>query len=332
VACPSNVHIGDEIALARKKFAPYNLSPRDAILSHTDFMGSMATMAAPIVNFMANLAPTKFFLDKFLGIPSWRSFPRYANKTFRAWFSDNAPDQSVYKDTVTLFHGCFVNYNNPSLGKDALKLLNALGVGVRLLAGERCCGVPLIASGFFQDALDNATTNKASIEKALENTERIVIPSSTCTMTLRDEYPEVLQIDNSSWRDRIDLLPRYFYRLLEEGRELKFKPMEKVVAYHTACHMEKLGWTAYSIDLLRLIPGIKLILLPSLCCGIAGTYGFKKENSPTAQKIGEPLFDLIKGSGCSLVVSECETCKMQIEMCTGLPCENPVTILADALI
>jgi glycerol-3-phosphate dehydrogenase subunit C len=330
-ACPSNVRIGDIIALARKKLAKSNYSLRDFILSHTDLMGSLSSTIAPLVNLGVAWGPAKYLLEKVLGIPSWRTFPAYSWGTFRRLFATEVPDQSSFKESVTLFHGCFVNYNNPSLGLDAVRVLNALGVGVSLMKSERCCGVPLIASGFFSDARLNACANQKSIEKAIAETGRVVAPSSTCVMTVRDEYPDILKVDNSLWRDRFELLTRHIYRLFESGRTLEYKTVDQTVAYHTACHIEKLGWSAYSIEILKQIPGLKVVLLPSRCCGIAGTYGFKLENSETSQRIGAPLFKDITESRASLVVSECETCKMQIEMSTGIPCENPVTVLARAL-
>ena len=72
-------------------------------------------------------------------------------------------------------------------------------------------------------------------------------------------------------------------------------------------------------------------MLDSQCCGIAGTYGFKREHYNDSQKIGEPLFRQIKDSRTDLVATDCETCKWQIEMSTEVPVENPVSILADAL-
>ena len=80
-----------------------------------------------------------------------------------------------------------------------------------------------------------------------------------------------------------------------------------------------------------MIPGLELTELPSNCCGIAGTYGFKKENYKVSQQIGKPLFDSIKAAAPDFVVCECETCKWQIEMSTGVTVKNPVSILAEAL-
>ena len=80
-----------------------------------------------------------------------------------------------------------------------------------------------------------------------------------------------------------------------------------------------------------MIPGVELIMLDSVCCGIAGTYGFKKENYEVSQKIGAPLFQQIESIQPDNVVTDCETCKWQIEMSTSANVLNPVSILAEAL-
>ena len=95
--------------------------------------------------------------------------------------------------------------------------------------------------------------------------------------------------------------------------------------------MEKLGWAIYSTSLMRMIPGLELIMLDSNCCGIAGTYGFKRENYEYSQAIGDPLFKQITDFGVEMVACDCETCKWQIEMSTGVKVENPISILAQAL-
>ena len=89
-----------------------------------------------------------------------------------------------------------------------------------------------------------------------------------------------------------------------------------------------MGWTPYSIELLKLIPNVEFVKLDSQCCGIAGTYGFKKENYATSQAIGESLFTAIEASGCDLVATDCETCKWQIEMSTTKKVLHPIEILA----
>ena len=76
---------------------------------------------------------------------------------------------------------------------------------------------------------------------------------------------------------------------------------------------------------------MEFVKLESQCCGIAGTYGFKKENYTTSQAIGEPLFKAIEASGCDVVATDCETCKWQIEMSTSKKVLHPLEILASVL-
>ena len=143
----------------------------------------------------------------------------------------------------------------------------------------------------------------------------------------------MLQLENGDVREQVELATRFLYRLLAENKtKLRFRTDKKLkVAYHTPCHMEKLGWAYYSIELLKLIPNVELTVLDSQCCGIAGTYGFKKENYKTSQDIGESLFRQIEACDIDYVVTDCETCKWQIEMSTSKRCEHPISILAKAL-
>ena len=334
VACPSNVKIGDIIQAARIKYSKKQPKLRDYILANTDLVGTLSTPFAPIVNTTLGLKPVKAILDGVMKIDHRRTFPKYAFGTFESWYKKVAEKQAAYPSQVSYFHGCYVNYNNPQLGKDLIKVMNAFSIGVQLLEKEKCCGVALISNGLIKQAQKQARTNINSIRKSvLEKNIPVIATSSTCTFTIRDEYPHLLDIDNADVREDVELATRYIYRLLSQKKtKLNFKTGQKIkVAYHTPCHMEKLGWAYYSIELLKLIPNIELTILDSQCCGIAGTYGFKKENYKTSQDIGEPLFKQIEALYIDYVVTDCETCKWQIEMSTSKPCEHPISILANTL-
>ena len=334
VACPSNVKIGDIIQAARIKYSKKQPKLRDYILANTDLVGTLSTPFAPIVNTTLGLKPVKAILDGVMKIDHRRTFPKYAFGTFESWYKKVAEKQAAYPSQVSYFHGCYVNYNTPQLGKDLIKVMNAFSIGVQLLEKEKCCGVALISNGLIKQAQKQARTNINSIRKSvLEKKMPVIATSSTCTFTIRDEYPHLLDIDNADVREDVELATRYIYRLLSQKKtKLNFKTGQKIkVAYHTPCHMEKLGWAYYSIELLKLIPNIELTILDSQCCGIAGTYGFKKENYKTSQDIGEPLFKQIEALDIDYVVTDCETCKWQIEMSTSKRCEHPISILANAL-
>ncbi|MGC6232146.1 anaerobic glycerol-3-phosphate dehydrogenase subunit GlpC [Hafnia paralvei] len=332
VACPSDVKIGDIIQRAKANYSQHKPTLRDAILSHTDLMGTLSTPFAPIVNMTTGLKPVRKLLDKALKIDHRRELPKYSLGTFRHWYKKQAAEQTKFADQVAFFHGCFVNYNHPQLGKDLVSVFNAMGIGVQLLKREKCCGVPLIANGFIEQAKKQARVNAESLTDAVIGKGiPVVATSSTCAFTIRDEYPHVLDVDTTQVREHVELATRYLYRLLDGGRELKLKSTPMKIAYHTPCHMEKMGWTPYTLALLQMIPGVELTVLDSQCCGIAGTYGFKKENYETSQGIGAGLFRQIEESGVDLVVTDCETCKWQIEMSTSKKCEHPISLLARAL-
>lgn len=334
VACPSNVRIGDIIQSARIRYAKKKPKVRDIMLANTDFVGTLSTPFAPVVNLALGLKPVKAAMDAVLKIDHRRMFPKYAFGTFEGWYKKQASRQAAFSRQVAYFHGCYVNYNNPQLGKDLVKVMNAAGYGVQLLEKEQCCGVALISNGLINQAKKQAQTNMASIRQAvLERKMPVIATSSTCTFTIRDEYPHLLQLENGDVREQVELATRFLYRLLAENKtKLRFRTDKKLkVAYHTPCHMEKLGWSYYTIELLKMIPGVEVQVLDSQCCGIAGTYGFKKENYEVSQQIGSRLFQQIEASGVDFVVSDCETCKWQIEMSTSKKCEHPISVLARML-
>lgn len=333
VACPSGVKIGDIIQSARIRYGHSKPKLRDMMLASTDLMGGLATKMAPVVNTALKIKPVKQVMDGVLKIDHRRSFPEYSSRTFESWFRKNAASQEKFDRHVAYFHGCYANYNYPQLGKDFVKVMNALGYGVRLVEDEKCCGVAMISNGMISQAKKNARTNVDAISKALSSCEAVLGTSSSCSFTIRDEYPHLLGVDNGAIRDRFELAVKFIYRLIESGKaKLEFNPDFKAkIAYHVPCHMEKLGWGIFSAQLLRMIPGVEFTMLDSNCCGIAGTYGFKKENYEVSQAIGKPLFDQIKSLDPDYVACDCETCKWQIEMSTGYTVMNPVSILARAL-
>ena len=334
VACPSGVRIADLIQQARIDYGRKAPKLRDMMLASTDQVGPLASTFAPLANFALGLSPVKGIMDFTIGVDRRRTLPKYSSETFVHWFKKNAAAaQDGYKKQISYYHGCYANYNYPRLGKDFVSVMNAFGIGVQLIEGERCCGVAKIANGMISAATRDAKINIKAFSRSVKEGRDIVTVSTTCTLTLLEEYPELLKVDNSAVRDHISLVEQYLYKGIASGA---LKPVWKEgfkarAAYHCPCHQERLGWGIFTTELLKMIPGMELIELESNCCGIAGTYGFKKENYKVSQMIGRPLFENIASVAPDFVACECETCKWQIEMSTGVPVKNPVSILAEAL-
>lgn len=333
VSCPAGVRIGDIIAIA-KASSRHGHSVRDRLLSGSDSMGGFVTTFAPMVNKTLSLRGIRWFMDRALAIDERRVMPRYASERFEKWFrKEAAAEQTNYSKYITYFHGSYVECNEPQLGKDFVKILNAVGYGVRLMEDERYCGIAKISSGLLREAEKDARRNLEEIRGAVKEGRRVITTSPSCAFVMRDEYRHVLGIDNSDVYNYISLSTRFLYRLIERGEiRLAFREdFHLRAAYHASCHMERLGWVLYSTSLLRLIPGLELVMLPSMCCGMAGFYGYKKENYEFSQAIGSKLFAKIEDAGVDTVVSDCETCKWQIEMSTTKRVINPITILAEAI-
>ena len=330
VACPSGVKVGDIVARAKIKYGHSQHKMRDLMLSSTDLVGGMATTFAPIVNLALSLGITKNVLDSTFGVSAHASMPKYASKRFEQWFKKVKAHQEGYSRFVEYFHGCYVNYNYPQLGQDFVTLMNACGYGVHILEKQKCCGVALIANGFASQATSAAKTNLASIRKA---SQPVLTTSSSCTLTIKEEYSTILDQDTSDIQSKVQMAVKWLYDRIDRGEvRLAFrKDFKMKAAYHTPCHLQKIGNQIYSIALLKMIPGLDLKVLEQKCCGISGTFGFKKENYAISQKIGSQLYERIYAANPEVVITDCETCKWQIEGACEIPVFNPISILVQAL-
>lgn len=330
VACPSGVKVGDIVARAKIKYGHSQHKMRDLMLSSTDLVGGMATTFAPIVNLALSLDITKSVLDSTFGVSAHASMPKYASKRFEQWFKKVKAHQEGYSRFVEYFHGCYVNYNYPQLGQDFVTLMNACGYGVHILEKQKCCGVALIANGFASQATSAAKANLASIRKA---SQPVLTTSSSCTLTIKEEYSTILDQDTSDIQSKVQMAVKWLYDRIDRGEvRLAFrKDFKMKAAYHTPCHLQKLGNQIYSIALLKMIPGLDLNVLEQKCCGISGTFGFKKENYAISQKIGSKLYESIYAANPEVVITDCETCKWQIEGACEIPVFNPISILVQAL-
>jgi glycerol-3-phosphate dehydrogenase subunit C len=331
IACPSDVEIADIIQTAKWRFIKKRFRMRDFFLSRTDLVGGAAVMVNRLVNLFTGLRFVKFLMEFFLAIPSKRLIPGYERGTFSAWFRRKCPDQSAFSDRVVYFHGCFVNYNDHGLGRDLVRVLNAMNIGVEI-AGEKCCGVPLIANGYLEKARTNGLHNLGALVKASAGRDlRIVSTSSSCAYALKYEYPGILELDNTAIAGNLQYITEFLCSHFDRGNIPGMRPVGIRAAYHAPCHLERMGGSMYTIEMMKRIPGLDLILLHSECCGIAGTYGFKNENYRISQDMGRDLFRRIEAADPEYVITDCETCRLQIEMNTNYQVLHPVNLLAMAI-
>ncbi len=127
-------------------------------------------------------------------------------------------------------------------------------------------------------------------------------------------------------------MTEYLHRLYEKGEiKLPLMPMNKRVAYHVSCHLKAQGMGMPSLELLRLIPALKVEVIDRGCCGLAGTMGYTDDTYELSMTIGTPMLNGIRECLPHLAASDCPKCNMQIRQGTGLEAVHPIELLAAQL-
>ncbi len=234
---------------------------------------------------------------------------------------------------IAYFYGCYTNTNEADVGRSTVQVLEAAGFEV-VLPPQQCCGIPMLGNGDFKGARKMARHNVPSLLRTIHSGSDIVFSSTSCGHMIRHEYSQLLSIPGA---DKVaahtfDLFE--FLRNLKESNHLNlnFKELPLKTAYFTPCHLRALGIGLPAVEILRLIPGLQLDNIEADCCGLGGTYGFKKEKYEISQEIGRDLTKAVDRLKPEIILSDCEGCRMQIRHLTGLKVLHPVQILRDALL
>ena len=337
MVCPTGVKIAEMNARARAKLVEQNktsmrLRLRNNMVARAEVLGKFAQPVAPAANFMLNLGPARWVAEKTLGIARHAPFPPFARQRFTTWFARHPkPEKTTRK--VAYFHGCSTQYYEPRVGRAAVRVLEANGFEV-IVPKQNCCGLPLLSNGEFKAARKYHASNVRNFHEFAQAGIPIVGTSTSCTLTLKDEAPELLDMHDEATQavaEGVYDFNEFLLRLLEEGTlRTDFRPIPLKLAYHVPCQYKAHRLGRPGMDLLSLIPGLEVVESKAACCGIAGTYGYKAEKYHISMEVGEPLFDFVEDVGGPVVICDSETCRWQITHATGLPAIHPVELLAAA--
>ena len=151
---------------------------------------------------------------------------------------------------------------------------------------------------------------------------------------LKHEAHEIMGVDDSRLTDvgtRIRDIMEFLLELYEAGElPTDFKPIELSAVYHAPCQLKSQGMGQPAMEILKLIPGVEAVESGATCCGIAGTYGLKKEKYEIAQAVGKPLFDKVKEVNPEYAMCDTETCRWQIRKGSGAQVEHPIFLVHQA--
>jgi glycerol-3-phosphate dehydrogenase subunit C len=337
MVCPTGVKIAEMNARARAVMVqqgkvPVLLRLRNNMVARAELLGKIAQPVAPLANFALNLKPARLLAESIFSIHHQAPFPPFTSERFTTWFRKH-PKPALANNKVVYFHGCSTQYYEPRIGRAAVRVLEANGFEV-IVPPQNCCGLPLLSNGEFGAARRYHQNNVRSLVEFARQGIPIVGTSTSCTLTLKEEAPELLDMhdeDTQLVAQGTYDFNEFLLLLASEGRlNSNFRPLNISLPYHVPCQYRAHRLGRPGVELLAMLPGLQITESNADCCGIAGTYGYKKEKYNIAMAVGQPLFDFLLSFDSPLVVCDSETCRWQITHATGLPAVHPVELLAAA--
>ena len=343
--CKAECQTGVDMAKLKYEFLDeYNrahgLPLRARLFAHINQLSRLGSRFAPVSNWAAASPLTRFVLHGLLGIHSRRRLPPFARRTFPRWFKSTVSEREGKTPsagrlgTVVLFNDTFMNYNYSQVGTAAVDLLERAGFKVTL-ADVGCCGRPMISKGLLDESKAHARYNVEVLYPYAERGVPIVGCEPSCLLTLRDEYPDLLQDDKArAVAANSYLIDEFLITLHERGElALEFTGAKKKVLFHGHCHQKALVGTRHSIAALRLPPGYQVEEVNSGCCGMAGSFGYEKEHYDVSMAVGEQrLFPAVEAKDLDWEVAVMGvSCRQQIEHGTTRRPRHLVEVLRDAV-
>ena len=338
--CPHGVAVAEMNVQAKARLAAQHGVPlRDQLISRPEMLGQVSKPLAEFVNSALEKSITRFSLEKLLAIDRHAPLPRFTRRTFREHFPElcvkTPPDEGDPGERlVAYFHGCSTNYYEPELGMITVAVLEALGCRV-LLPPQNCCGLPLQSNGLFRQARRYGQANIRHLVPFADKEIPIVGTSTSCTLELKHEYRAVLGLAGRDFdlvaeytRDIFEFILEEFSGEVDNG---KLEPVPRRVLYHAPCQLKSHCLGTPALEVLRRIPTLDLVLSESECCGVAGTYGVKRERYEVAYEVGEKLFQQAERAKVDIVVTDSETCRWWISHHTGIQAVHPIELLAESL-
>jgi FAD/FMN-containing dehydrogenase/Fe-S oxidoreductase len=361
--CPSRVNMTRLKAEWLSLYHAANGVPlRSRLFGHIRAINQLGSALAPLSNWAFGVHFAGLLSEWLLGISRHRRLPRFAREPFHRWFRRRelgvgswelgddvpTPNSQLPTPTVVLFPDTFTTYNDPAIGRAAVRVLEAAGYEVLLPRRPVCCGRPMISKGLLAEAKALARQQLEWLAPYAEAGLPIVGLEPSCILTFRDEYPDLLDDPRSPDAGRgaealarhSFLIDEFLAREMREGRAtLPFErsnvQRSNVTTFllHGHCHQKALVGTSHALALLRMIPGAEAREVDSGCCGMAGSFGYEAEHYPISQAMGErALFPAVRGLAPEAeVVAMGTSCRQQIADGTGRRARHLVEVLADAL-
>lgn len=330
--CPAGVEIPKLVMRAHKKHREEaGTTIGDRLFAHPRRINRLGSIAAPISNVVGRLGPVRAVMESVLGIDARRPLPSFERPTLEAWFDEHrpAPAEGGLDRDVALFVDCYVNYNEPSVGTAAIKVLERMGVDVRL-AENTCCGRAALSKGFVDEAEAYADEHIDYLVGLVDDGFDLVAVEPSCAAMLKDEYTDFYAAD------AVERLAANSYELMEyldkhlDRSALDFEPVDRSIAVHSHCHTKHLGIDRAAANVLDRIPGLSVDEPQVPCCGMAGSFGYQADYYELSLDIGEDLFAQLRASRGDPVATGF-SCRSQIRDGMDTTAHHPIELVEESM-
>ncbi|MDZ7898239.1 MAG: FAD-linked oxidase C-terminal domain-containing protein [Arcicella sp.] len=355
--CPSKVDVGKMKAEFLQHYYEKNGVPfRTKMIGNFTKSQALASLLPSVYNFFIKNNFTSNITKKILGFAPERSIPTLGNITLRKWQEDRIKTQkkreknSIHfapvklgkrrpQGKVYLFCDEFTNYNDVEIGQKAIQLLTALGYEVHIPKHLES-GRTYLSKGLVKEAQKIAIQNVIMLSEAIKDNSPILGIEPSAILTLRDEYLELvpphLMADAERIAENTYLIDEFLAQEVDKKKITKdlFTKETKLIKLHGHCHQKALSSMIPTKKILSLPENYEVQLIPSGCCGMAGSFGYEKEHYEVSMQIGElVLFPTIRKQGEEVIIAALGTsCRHQIMDGTGRKSLHPVEILWEALL
>ncbi len=332
--CPANVDIPKLMLEAKAAYVHTNgMTLKDWALANIDTLAALAGRLPAIANWALANPQARWMMEKVLGIAQGRRLPPLARRSFlrqAALHRLHHPPRTT-GDKVLYFVDTFANHFDTQLADALVAVLRHNDVGVFVPHDQLQAGMPMISQGVLQPARTIAAQNVAMLAEAVRRGYTIVATEPSAALALAHEYPILLDDDEDAVlvAEHTHEACHYLWQLHQRGRlKLDFHAQRISVGYHVPCHLKALGVGAPAENLLRLVPGMRVSRVEKGCSGIAGLYGIKRNNYRASLRAGLDLITAIRKGPFQIGMTECSTCKIQMEQSSSRPTVHPIKLLA----
>lgn len=315
---------------AKKKGVP----ARARLLGDPDKAGAAARASLGMANVMNRVKLHRVFMEKTLGVHRDKLLPDFAAHTFEHWAKGQGLMASEPGGDVVLFQTCYVQNNEPDIGKDTVEVFQKNQIDIRCTAGLKCCGMPAWESGDLPELRKRAKANLDRLMPFVDRGAKVVAINPTCSMMLRHEYPTLVAPEDRERAARLAPAVRdpgeYLWDMRNDPKfNGDFKSRPEAVAYHAPCHLRAQGVGFRGRDLMRKA-GVPRIAPVMECCGHDGTYAMKTETFEASARIGKKSFDGMQAGEAETWVTDCPLAAIQFQQHAGRKPLHPMSLLARA--